>query len=845
VDGQRVFDGVIEALGMTVGADAAWLLHFDSDGYVTTLGLWSTRELSLPVGTRQDISDELRQLRESRQPYRVVLAEMDPESTFAEEARRLGIASAVGVPVVLAGQVWALAVVARFGPELFPGDTETRMTSFIEPVTAALANAWTRARLEEWHAEQEALRRLAELAATGLPPDELLRVVVVEASALVDGRAVVLARLDEDGLHGAVVAVSDERVPVGRQFSAQGDSVAARVLRSGRPARIDDYSSTAGGLFAEELGARAVVAAPVRVESQLWGILAAVSPDEPLPVGTETRLAGLAEIAVTALSIIQTREQLQRLADEQAALLRVSQLVARGAAEKELFDAVATEAAGLMHNEATTLVRYDGDRTFTVLAACRGLAEFGTVFSLPDGDAGTLSEMLRTGRAARTDSHPQTPIRSFSSDDLVGSSVAVPIVVEDQVWGGIVILTRGRRLPTNTAGRLEKFGEMVTAAIANSQARTEVVQLADEQAALRRVAELVARGASLQEVFAEISIEASRLLAVGAALLRFDPDGYAEIVGTHDGLAQLGLRIPTTDSYIGRMFAVGQAVRLADYEEVGFAAAVRDLGLEPGTAVPITVEGKIWGALKTSPSGAVLRPGADRNLVSRVAEKLEKFAALAAAAIANAENRAQLTASRARIVATADEARQRLQRDVHDGAQQRLVQTVLTLKLARDAAAWGRPTDDLIEEALGYAERATAELRDLVHGILPASLSRGGLRSGIESLIADLAMSVEFAFAAPRLPTSSEITAYFIVAEALTNVVKHAAATQANVSIGFSAGRVTIEVRDNGTGGADPARGSGLTGLMDRVETAEGELTITSPLGEGTVLHASFPVVWS
>jgi signal transduction histidine kinase len=167
---------------------------------------------------------------------------------------------------------------------------------------------------------------------------------------------------------------------------------------------------------------------------------------------------------------------------------------------------------------------------------------------------------------------------------------------------------------------------------------------------------------------------------------------------------------------------------------------------------------------------------------------------------------------------------------------------VLTLKLAREAARTGQPTDDLVEEALGYAERATSELRDLVHGILPASLSRRGLRSGIESLIADLPMEVQLDFAAPRLPASTEITGYFIVAEALANVLKHACATETVVRVGYHSGRVMLEVRDNGTGGADPARGSGLIGLVDRVETAEGELSITSPPGAGTVLRASLPV---
>ena len=184
--------------------------------------------------------------------------------------------------------------------------------------------------------------------------------------------------------------------------------------------------------------------------------------------------------------------------------------------------------------------------------------------------------------------------------------MCVSIVVEGRLWGLLGTLTEDRRLPTGTEERLQKFAELVAPAIANSQTRAEIVRLADEQAALRRVAELVARGASLPEVFAGISIEATRLLAVGTALLRFESDGYAVIVAGHHGPAQIGLRIPTTDPHIGKMFAAGQAVRLADYQEAGFAAAVHDLRLAPGIAVPITVEGKMWGALKTSPSGAAL-----------------------------------------------------------------------------------------------------------------------------------------------------------------------------------------------------------------------------------------------
>lgn len=1010
-DGQQVLDEACEALGRTVSADASWLIHFDSTGHITNLALWSGRELSLPLGNRQVISDELRQLRSSGRSYRVETAEIDPDSPFGIEARRLGIMSAVGVPVLLAGQVWGLVVVARFGPERFAGDTEERMTDFIQPVTAMLANAWAGVELEGWHAEQAALRRLTELGAADLRPDEVPRAVVVEASVVLKGRTVILARLEDDRSTGVIVAASDERARVGLRFTAEGDNAASRILRSGRPVRIDDYTPASGGPVAEELGVRAVVAVPVEVEGELWGMLLAASSDEPLPIGSESRLAQFASIAAASIASAQTRESLKRLtgeqaallrvaglvargahedelfqavaveagglvdaetslvrldgprtytiiassgggpgtvgvsvevppdqpyvvdevvrthrpvrrvdleiprvrlssgrdndvasnvivpilvegrlwgllssmtqghrlphgtevrlqqfadlvaaaiansqaraelqllADEQAALLRVAELVAHGGREEDLFDAVAMEAAGLIDNEATTLIRYDGERTFTVLATRRGPAEAGTVFSVPADDVGTISEMLRTGRAARMDSDEATPSWTFSEGGYrIRSSVSVPIIVEGELWGSLGTLTaldQCRPLPSNTEARLQKFAELVAAAIANSLARTQVVQLADEQSALRRVAELVARGAALPDVFAGISIEASRLLDdVAAALVRFEA-GSAVVVAAHNSPATVGSRIPLSESEVSRLFDSGRAVQPTDLTRSALAVGGRDLGLMPGTAVPITVEGKTWGALTISFSSSPVPPAAEVNPDDRMADKLEKLAALAAAAIANAENRAQLTASRARVVATADETRRRLQRDVHDGAQQRLVQTVLTLKLARAAAGSGQPTDELVEEALQNAERATIELRDLVHGILPASLTRGGLRSGVESLIADIPMSVQLHFSAPRLPSRTEITAYFIVAEALTNVVKHAAATCAIVRIGSDEGRVSIEVSDDGRGGADAALGSGLTGLLDRVETVEGTLTVSSPPGAGTTLRASLPV---
>jgi signal transduction histidine kinase len=202
----------------------------------------------------------------------------------------------------------------------------------------------------------------------------------------------------------------------------------------------------------------------------------------------------------------------------------------------------------------------------------------------------------------------------------------------------------------------------------------------------------------------------------------------------------------------------------------------------------------------------------------------------------------RLTASRARVLAAADETRRRLQHVHHRGAQARLAHTVVALKLARDALAAGRSPADLIDEALAQAERASRELDGVVRAILPTILVHGGLRPGVESLIGGLSLQAEVCVAAPRLPAATETAAYLVVAEALTNVAAHACADRVRVSVELEGRFLTVEVSDDGVGGADPARGRGLTGLADRVEAVGGALTITSRPGAGTVLRAVLPV---
>jgi signal transduction histidine kinase len=248
----------------------------------------------------------------------------------------------------------------------------------------------------------------------------------------------------------------------------------------------------------------------------------------------------------------------------------------------------------------------------------------------------------------------------------------------------------------------------------------------------------------------------------------------------------------------------------------------------------VVVDGRLWGAITATASSSRLRADAEAQIA--------QFTGLVAIAISNVQARADLTASRARLVAAADDERRRVVRDLHDGAQQRLVHTIVTLKMASrslergDADAVG-----LLADALRSTQTATDELRELAHGILPSVLSDGGLRAGVRALASRSSVPVVVDVTAERLPSPVEATAYFIVAEALTNVIKHAHATRVSVRTAFAGGRLDIEVSDDGIGGAQPD-GPGLTGLKDRLAAVDGVLHVEAPPEGGTRIAASLPV---
>jgi signal transduction histidine kinase len=396
-------------------------------------------------------------------------------------------------------------------------------------------------------------------------------------------------------------------------------------------------------------------------------------------------------------------------------------------------------------------------------------------------------------------------------------------------------------LPLDTDERLEKFTELVATAIANAESRAGLARLAEEQAALRRVATLVAHGAPPEEVFTAVANEVGQLLSADMAnVCRYESDGMVTFVASTSERFPAGTRWPIGGqrNLASLVLETGRPARLDNYADATgpLAEGIRQGGIRSAVGTPIIVEGRLWGLIAAG-------SGQQQPLAPDTEARLASFTALVATAIANTEARSEVAASRARIVVATDEERRRMVRDLHDGAQQRLVHTVITLKLAQRSVHNGeQDVPALVSEALENAEQAMTELRELAHGILPVALTRGGLRAGVDALASRMPVPVAIDVSVGRLPAAVEATAYFVVAEALTNVAKHARAGGAEVTARIEDGTVQVRIRDDGVGGALPDGGGGLIGLADRLAALDGELRVDSPAKSGTLVAVAIPL---
>ena len=371
----------------------------------------------------------------------------------------------------------------------------------------------------------------------------------------------------------------------------------------------------------------------------------------------------------------------------------------------------------------------------------------------------------------------------------------------------------------------------------------EISRLAQEQRALRRVATLVASEASPERVFTAVSEECARVLEVNAsAVFRFEGDDTATIVGRHsrsvtEDAFNLGMRLPATeDTGIGQVLRTGAPARIHDYSERPgeIADNMRRMSYRSSVSAPIVVAGIMWGAVGIAsaeplPAGTEARLGAFCELVSL--------------AVASAQAREDLSASRARLVKAGDEQRRKLERNLHDGAQQRLVSLALTIRLARrQLESNAEAVAASLEGAAKELDLALEELRELARGLHPAALTEQGLGPALEGVANRLPIEVDVSAPAERLPENIEATTYYIVSEALTNVAKHAQATKAKVEMTVAGDVLKFEITDDGRGGADPSAGSGILGLRDRAEAVGGTLFVISPPGKGTLVTAQLPL---
>ena len=544
--------------------------------------------------------------------------------------------------------------------------------------------------------------------------------------------------------------------------------------------------------------------------------------------------------------------ELRSLAGEQAALSRVAVAVATENEPQRLFDVVSEEVGRLFRAQGANLARYEPGKGEAIVLGRWGEAgamqvDVGQRLTF-DGPT-PFARVLETGGPVRTDTLEGVPGQRAEWMRGLGikSVVAAPVHVGGRLWGAVVATrTDPEPFPVDAERRLEKFAGLVAIAIANAEARESLAALADEQAALSRVAIAVATETPSDRLFHVVTQEVGRLFsAQWAETARFAEDGEAAVSvgqwsrsGDYAFRATIGSRLPFTGGPFARVYETRRPARL-DFEDEPEHQRQEMAARRTGCAVaaPIFVGERLWGAITLGlPLPQTFPPHAE--------DRLTDFTSLIGLAIVNAETRAELAASRARIVRAGDEERRRLERNLHDGAQQRLVTLSLALRLAQSKLDDPDAARALLDGAAEELAQALEELRELARGIHPAILSDRGLAPALEALAARSPIPVELeGLPGDRLPPPVEAAAYYVVAESLTNVAKYADAQAAHVRVARRNGVAIVEVEDDGVGGADAARGTGLRGLADRVEALEGRLSVTSTAGHGTRVRAEIPLM--
>ena len=844
----EVFAAVAESVAELLGVPGISMVRFDRDGTASKVAGWG--ESPFPVGMLWTLEEPsvMAVVAQTGRPARIDDYATIPGGS-AERILASGVRSAVGAPITVEGNSWGVVIAHSTEAEEFAPDAEKRLARFTELVATAIANAQARDDLRQLVDEQAALRRVATLVAEGATPDEVFAAVAEEVARLLDVPAISMVRFEQDETSTAI-AVWGEGNPFGIGASFKPwPGVMLQVRQTGRPARLEDFAYSTGPTTARLQAARihSGVGVPITVEGRIWGtIIALATGGQSLPIGVADRLANFTELVATAIANAEARDELDVFVHEQEALRKVATLVAEGVESQAIFDAVCEETGRLLGATSVNLARFTSDG-FNLTMAGWSVRDthVPTGTRLPLEGETINAIVCRTGAPARVDSYADVAgeLADLIRRRGIVSEVGAPVIVDGSTWGALIAGWDGTDLlPDGVERRLASFAGLIATAVANAQARDDLRRLADEQAALRRVATLVAEGVPAPEVFAAVAREVAEVSGLPfVEMARFDPDGWMTVIGSAgDHPFQTGTRWPM-DNPIGsvaiRDTRLPMRIEYTDDLPGIFAETIRSIGVRWAVGVPIIVDGEVWGEMGASVAdGGPLPSDAEARLIG--------FTELVATAVSKATTYSQLLASRARIVAAGDEARRRIERNLHDGIQQQLVSLELELKtIEAGIPAGAEQTGQELERLQGALENVLDDVREISQGVHPATLSQWGLGPALRTLTRRSPIPVELQIdVSERLPERVEIAAYYVVSEALANVAKHAEASYVSVEVELSSDWLHASIRDDGVGGADSGRGSGLTGLVDRVEALGGRLSMASPPGQGTAITVALPL---
>jgi signal transduction histidine kinase len=679
--------------------------------------------------------------------------------------------------------------------------------------------------------QQAALRRVTRLVTKHAELEAVLDTVVSEVARVLDASAWLL-RDDRDGRTSVLASAGDSAFPKGSDWPRAGLGPLGSLLTS-----------------------------PVVVDGVTWGVLCA-RPKASSRADAQDCVDEFAELVAVAVTDASARAALRRLTEEQAAMRHVATLVAEGSSPSDLFAAVVRAVAEAIDVDAISVERIDADRSTTVIASLDApMFPIGSRWPLEE--PGLHTSVIASGRPVRIDDISALDGRAGKAiaDSAIRSLVAAPIIVDGAVWGLMWVGSR-RAEPLAAAAetRLRDFVELAAVAVANAQSRHQLRRLADSEASLRRVATLAAEGATPGDLLAAVADEAASILGgAPVTVIRYERGDSFHVVAAHnDPVFEVGSSWPVEESSLAAAVRDARApVRIDDVADARgiVAEAVRSAGLVSVIGAPIVVDGDVWGMLRVG-----LRQGREalpqftgwytsRMLSSSVPgeeieSRLSSFSELVGTAISRAQARAELIASRARIVEARDEAMRRIERDLHDGTQQRLVALMLHLQSLRaELPVAERATRQGLDQIERELKAVFEEVQELSRGVHPAQLARGGLRPSLRALARRSPIPVDVNVDVPdRPPASVETALYYVVSEALANAIKHSRATSVSVTVVADSRSIRATVADDGVGGAETGAGSGLTGLNDRVAALAGRFSVVSPRGGGTTISVDLPV---